>query len=101
MAKGQISKDKIVEKIMEIFPDAFIHEKVLRIPMEENGDQIEIKCTLTAAKDLVKKAAVAFSSESTGLDESMPLPWNNIPEDNKITKEEEENIENLAKLLGF
>lgn len=52
--KGQESKKVITEKIIEVFEGAFINGKELRVPLVENGEPIEIKITLTAAKDCLK-----------------------------------------------
>lgn len=52
MARGSQSKETIIKKIMEIFPDAFlVNAKELRIPMFEDGAEVQIKVGLTAAKD--------------------------------------------------
>ena len=53
MAKGQKSKIVIQNKILELFPEAFIYGKEIRIPLKENGEDIQIKVTLTCAKDNV------------------------------------------------
>jgi phenylacetate-coenzyme A ligase PaaK-like adenylate-forming protein len=45
-AKGAESKEKIVQKILDTFEGAFPYEKEIRIPMNENGEDIEIKVTL-------------------------------------------------------
>lgn len=102
-AKGAKAKEEILKKIQEIFPGAFIHEKVLRIPMEENGDTVEIKVTLTAAKDCITQSKnLSFSSESQSGEGLTPLPWNNFPEEpTNFTPEEEKTITDLAKVLGF
>ena len=50
MARGQEEKQKVLDKIKEVFPEAFEYDKVLRIPI---GD-VQIKVTLTAAKDNVE-----------------------------------------------
>ena len=49
-ARGAWSKEQVWNKILETFPGSFVNEKEIRIPMIENGDRIEIKVTLTAAK---------------------------------------------------
>lgn len=50
MAKGAIAKQEVMTKIMEIFPDAFQYEKELRIPILEQGEEVQIKVALTCAK---------------------------------------------------
>lgn len=60
-AKGTQSKETILKALQTIFKGAFVHDKILRIPVIENGEPVEIKVTLTAAKDLVGTIS-AFSS---------------------------------------
>jgi hypothetical protein len=55
MAKGSESKEKIIAKILEVFPGAFRYDKELRIPMMEDGAEVQIKVTLTAAKTNVER----------------------------------------------
>ena len=49
-ARGAASKEMVANKILDTFPNAFKYEKEIRIPMEENGEIVQIKVTLTAAK---------------------------------------------------
>ena len=49
-ARGQEEKQKVLDKIKEVFPEAFEYDKVLRIPI---GD-VQIKVALTCAKDNVE-----------------------------------------------
>ena len=50
MARGQEEKLIVINKIKEIFPEAFEYDKTIRIPV---GD-VQIKVALTAAKDNVE-----------------------------------------------
>ena len=50
MARGQEEKLIVINKIKEVFPEAFEYDKVIRSPI---GD-VQIKVALTAAKDNVK-----------------------------------------------
>ena len=50
MAKGAEEKQMVIDKIKEVFPEAFEYDKVIRIPI---GD-VQIKVALTAAKDNVE-----------------------------------------------
>ena len=52
-AKGAIAKEEVAQLILKTFPGAFKYEKELRIPMMENGEMLQIKVTLTAAKNMV------------------------------------------------
>ena len=49
-ARGQEEKLIVINKIKEVFPEAFEYDKTIRIPI---GD-VQIKVTLTAAKDNVE-----------------------------------------------
>ena len=64
MARGSIAKQSITDEILNYFPGSFIHDKVIRIPVMENGAVVEIKVALTCAKDVVGNAAVALSGDS-------------------------------------
>ena len=50
MARGQEEKLIVINKIKEVFPEAFEYDKVIRIPI---GD-VQIKIALTCAKDNVE-----------------------------------------------
>lgn len=54
MARGNESKEFIKTKLKETFDGAFVAAdgKTIRIPLMENGEPIEIKVTLVAAKDI-------------------------------------------------
>ena len=49
-SRGAEEKQIVIDKIKEVFPEAFEYDKTIRIPV---GD-IQIKVTLTAAKDIVE-----------------------------------------------
>ena len=72
MAKGAISKDKVKEKILEVFEGSFVNDKEIRIPFVENGEQIEIKVTLTCAKDVIGGGTATASVEATA--SAFPTP---------------------------
>ena len=50
MARGAEEKQMVIDKIKEVFPEAFEYDKVIRIPI---GD-VQIKIALTCAKDNVE-----------------------------------------------
>ena len=50
MAKGAEEKQIVIDKIKEVFPEAFEYDKTIRIPI---GD-VQIKVALTCAKDNVE-----------------------------------------------
>lgn len=103
MAKGQESKNIVSKKILEVFEGSFAYDKEIRIPMIENGEEIQIKVTLTAAK-----VAVTPGSENA-VPTAAPVDNNRIdfiaqPVKDTIvepTAEEKENVKNLLKSLGL
>jgi hypothetical protein len=65
MAKGASSKEIVKNKLLEVFEGAFIASdgKTIRIPLIEDGEALEIKVALTAAKDLEGSGAVVAGDE--------------------------------------
>ena len=60
MARGSQAKQEILETLKETFPNSFMEDaKILRIPWIENGETIEIKITMTAAKNILGGSAAA------------------------------------------
>ena len=64
-ARGAEVKEKLTNVLTKLFPASFMGGKILRIPMKENGEIVEIKVTLTAAKDVLGGTnADTFTSNS-------------------------------------
>lgn len=80
MAKGTESKNLITEKLLATFEGSFISGKEIRIPCYENGEQVQIKVTLTAAKDAVPRpdvsqnASMAASCGRQSAKSAFPFP---------------------------
>jgi hypothetical protein len=99
MARGSESKEAIKNKILELFPGSFVYNdgKEIRIPMQEAGERVEVKITLTAAKTNVGGATTTESNEInfdtavTGQSASSLMP----------TAEEKQEVEDLCRKLGF
>lgn len=94
--RGAWSKGIVKEKILETFKDSFENGSEIRIPLYENGERIEIKVTLTAAKTNVggedaEKAAIS-SDEPT-----ISAPINIEPP----STEEKAQVSNLLAKLGL
>ena len=53
--RGQLSKELITKGILSVFPGSFIASdgKTIRIPTTCEGEPIEVKISMTAAKDIV------------------------------------------------
>lgn len=114
MAKGASSKNVVFNKLIEVFPDSFWEDqgKILRIPLEENGEIVEIKVTLTAAKtNLGEGKSSAFELTDAPKDSAFTLansqasaanPTSSTKEEDiELTKEEKENVRRLAEILGL
>lgn len=96
-AKGTESKNTIFTKLQEVYPEAFWEDtgKILRIPLIENGESVEIKVSLTAAKTNLRNDAGAFATSAPEI--SIPEPAAAL----EPTEEEKENVRNLLNALNF
>ena len=94
-AKGTESKCIIFNKLKGIYPNSFWEDenKILRIPMNEGGNPIEIKVTLTAAKNILGSGAV----ESAFPTASEPV----VEKPVEMTEEEKENVATLLASLNL
>lgn len=52
--RGTISKEFVTKKILETFEGSFTHDKEIRIRCMEDGAEVQIKVSLTAAKTNVE-----------------------------------------------
>lgn len=101
MAKGSIAKEAIFKKMLEVFPNSFMADaKTLRIPWEENGETIEIKVALTAAKDILGNS-VDMNWEDGGGAEKAPAAAPKALVSSEPTAEEKANVEKLMASLGL
>ena len=96
-AKGTESKNIIFSKVQEVYPEAFWEEegKILRIPMNENGNIVEIKVTLTAAKNILGNGETpsAFSAASIPTETAKPVA--------EMTEEEKNNVAMLLASMNL
>lgn len=103
-ARGSIAKEQITNQILKLFPEAFPYEKEIRIPVQENGEIVQIKVTLTAAKVNVEQ----------GGDSALPgvEAWSNVinklneaskeePEKVELTQEEKNDVAEMIARLGL
>ena len=100
MARGAVSKEKITKRILDTFEGSFLYDKEIRIPVTEDGELIQIKVTLTAAKTNVE----------SGDDVKIPGVESNeinfetqtaTKEKIEVTEEEKQNVATLLKNLGL
>ena len=92
MARGSQSKTLIGQALLQIFPGSFIDGdgKTIRIPTSCEGEPIEIKITMTAAKDVVGGSeALVVAATSTQ------------PQNTAMTEEEIAEVRKLIEGLGL
>ena len=99
-ARGSIAKENVTAKILETFEGAFTYEKEIRVPIMENGELVQIKITLTAAKTNVEP------NGDSAIPGSFPPPVDNAPtpvSQQPITQTEEEKatVAAFLKTLGL
>jgi hypothetical protein len=96
MARGAKSKEIITQKILETFDSSFIYEKEIRIPIQEDGEIIQIKCVLTAAKVNVSNGEDNAIPAAT---ESVSIPQ--VSQSVEPSAEEKKTVEELCARLGL
>lgn len=95
MARGAEAKQIITDKILQIFEGAFIYGKEIRVPLQENGERVEIKVTLTCAKENVGgNSAFAEPQSETSQPAQASIPA-------APTEDEKANIADLMSRLGL
>ena len=96
--KGTEAKNNVFAKMMEIFPNAFweTEGKILRVPMTEKGDVIEIKVQLTAAKNVLGGGGAPAANVTGEVNFTQPPQPSTEP-----TQQEKDNVQNLLKSLGM
>lgn len=99
MAKGQESKNIIMQKILTIFENSFQYDKEIRIPLMENGEEVQIKVTLTAAKTNVSpNGENALPGE---VNEDLNFGEIKTKEPATVSQEEKNNVASLLQSLGL
>lgn len=97
--RGSISKEIVTKKILETFEGSFQYEKEIRIPMEEDGNQIQLKCVLTCAKTNVEpNGENAIPGEVTPVAAGTPVSEKTFVEP---TQEEKDNVQKLMQMLNL
>jgi hypothetical protein len=94
MARGSQAKTEITEKILKMFDGAFVSGKEIRVPVDENGDLVQIKITLTAAKVNVDPPAEGAIPNAASEQAS---PQEKV----EVTEEEKNNIQKLMSDLNL
>ena len=102
--KGAESKNKITQKILETFGGSFLYNdgKEIRIPLLENGETVQIKVTLTAAKvNVSPDGENAIPGDYAQNVADNVLYTSNIIEKTAPTEEEKKNVADLLRSLGL
>lgn len=101
-AKGSILKQEIANKILAAFPGSFLYNdgKEIRINGVEEGQPLQIKVTLTAAKVAVEGGSdVTLPGEAVTADVKPVVTNEKIPQE--PTAEEKERLATLLNKLGL
>lgn len=101
MARGSESKDKITKEILEHFKGAFLYDKEIRIPIEENGEIVQIKVGLTCAKDNVEVGQENVLPGAAAAPAQFTLQERPNYKEIVPTEEEKKNVNNLLQALGL
>lgn len=101
MARGAQSKEAIMTKILETFEGAFKYDKEIRIPMNEEGELVQIKVTLTCAKTNVENGDDTALPGAKIAETVGSTPATSGPIMNEPTPEEKANISSLLESLGL
>ena len=92
-ARGQKIKAQITQKILDTFEGSFINDKEIRICGEEDGYPVQIKVTLTAAKENIDNPNEVIR---------MPQPTESANTvEVSITSEEKKTVAQLLAGLGL
>ena len=101
MARGQEEKLIVINKIKEVFPEAFEYDKTIRIPI---GD-VQIKVTLTAAKDNVEPggdvAVPGVKATKVTIVEGAEPVFEDVSKTIEPSQSELDAVNNLMSQLGL
>ena len=104
MAKGQLAKKAIAQKILEVFEGSFLYnnDKEIRIRTEEDGQEVQIKVTLTAAKDNVEPGDDVALPGTTGTSVvASTVATTTAKETIQPTEEEKQKVKDLLAAIGM
>lgn len=93
-ARGSVAKTLIGTAILQVFPGSFIDSdgKTIRIPTTCEGEPIEVKIIMTAAKDIVGNGGQASLVTATK---------QAVPQDTEMTDEEIAEVKRIIAELGL
>ena len=101
MARGQEEKLIVINKIKEVFPEAFEYDKTIRIPI---GD-VQIKVSLTAAKENVEPggdvAVPGVKATKVTIAEGAEPVFEDVSKTIEPSQSELDAVNNLMSQLGL
>lgn len=101
MARGQEEKLIVINKIKEVFPEAFEYDKTIRIPI---GD-VQIKVALTAAKNNVEPggdvAVPGVKATKVTIAEGAEPVFEDVSKTIEPSQSELDAVNNLMSQLGL
>ena len=99
MPRGSYAKEQITNKLMEIYGgDAAVFDKVLRIRIEEEGVPVEIKVTLTAAKDNLMSSSKIEAASATSLNNEIKVSDTSMKPSDEEVAQIDDYIKQLERL---
>ena len=106
MAKGAIAKAQIIKEILGHFPGSFTYNdgKEIRIPFNEEGENVQIKVTLTCAKENVNPGDDNARPGTAALNDNK-IDFSVAAEKSQTvvepTEDEKKNVSDLLRALGL
>ena len=99
--KGAIFKKEITDKILATFPGSFLYNdgKEIRVVGMEEGQEIQVKVSLTCAKTNVEpNGENAMPGIVATVSSTVETP---ISTNTEVTAEEKQNVQKLMAALGL
>lgn len=99
--KGAIFKKEITNKILATFPGSFLYNdgKEIRVVGMEEGQEIQVKVSLTCAKTNVEpNGENAMPGVVTTVSSTVETP---VSTNTEVTAEEKQNVQKLMAALGL
>ena len=100
-SRGAEEKQIVIDKIKEVFPEAFEYDKTIRIPI---GD-VQIKVVLTAAKDNVEPggdtAVPGVKATKVTIAEGAEPVFEDVSKTIEPSQSELDAVSNLMSQLGL
>lgn len=97
MARGAEAKTIVGNAILETFEGSFQYDKEIRIPIMENGELVQIKVTLTAAKVNVERGG---ENQLPGT-ATPSITGPSQPVSQEVSPEEKANVSKMLAALGL